>query len=64
MKEKKVASSVVMKYFEWQPIVLKSKEGLAYLMVLNSMSVWSFISIKANKLSYLADLIKHFSMML
>jgi histidine ammonia-lyase len=60
---KKVASSVVMKYFEWQPIVLKSKEGLALLNGTQFMSAYGvFISIKANKLSYLADLIASISL--
>jgi histidine ammonia-lyase len=60
---KKVESSVVMKQFDWEPIILKSKEGLALLNGTQFMSAYgSFISIKANKLSYLSDLIATISL--
>ena len=60
---KKVASSVVMKHFEWDPIILRSKEGLALLNGTQFMSAYgTFITIKANKLSYLADLIASISL--
>ena len=60
---KKVASTVVMKHFEWEAIVLKSKEGLALLNGTQFMSAYgAFITIKANKLSYLADLIASISL--
>ena len=41
----------------WQPIQLKSKEGLALLNGTQFMSAYSWILLKAQKLSYLADLI-------
>ncbi len=55
---KKVHSSVVLKQFDWQPIVLQSKEGLALLNGTQFMSAYgAHILIKVNKFSYLADLI-------
>ncbi|WP_269222650.1 histidine ammonia-lyase [Flavobacterium sp. IMCC34518] len=55
---KKVHSSVVLKHFGWEPIVLKSKEGLALLNGTQFMSAYgAHILMKANKFSYLADLI-------
>jgi histidine ammonia-lyase len=55
---KKVHSSVIMERFNWQPIVLQSKEGLALLNGTQFMSAYgAHILIKANKFSYLADLI-------
>lgn len=55
---KKVHSSVVMERFNWQPIVLQSKEGLALLNGTQFMSAYgAHILMKANKFSYLADLI-------
>jgi histidine ammonia-lyase len=60
---KKVDTSVVMKNFEWEPIILKSKEGLALLNGTQFMSAYgTFITIKANKLSYFADLIATISL--
>ncbi|HWR94913.1 MAG TPA: histidine ammonia-lyase [Flavobacterium sp.] len=54
----KVQSSVVLKHFNWQPIILQSKEGLALLNGTQFMSAYgSFIIMKAIKYSYLADLI-------
>ena len=55
---KKVNSSEVLKRFNWQPIVLQSKEGLALLNGTQFMSAYGcFILLKAIKYSYLADLI-------
>ena len=55
---KKVDASEVLKKFNWQPIVLKSKEGLALLNGTQFMSAYgAHILMKANKFSYLADLI-------
>jgi histidine ammonia-lyase len=58
LKVKKVHSSVVLKQFDWQPIVLQSKEGLALLNGTQFMSAYgAHILMKVNKFSYLADLI-------
>ena len=55
---KKVHSSVVMKIFNWEPIVLQSKEGLALLNGTQFMSAYgAHILMKVSKFSYLADLI-------
>ena len=55
---KKIHSSEVLKHFNWEPIVLKSKEGLALLNGTQFMSAYgAHILMKANKFSYLADLI-------
>jgi histidine ammonia-lyase len=55
---KKVHSSQVLKQFNWEPIVLQSKEGLALLNGTQFMSAYgAHILMKANKFSYLADLI-------
>jgi len=55
---KKVASAEVLKHFNWEPIVLQSKEGLALLNGTQFMSAYgAHILIKAYKYSYLADLI-------
>ena len=55
---KKVHSRVVLKHFNWEPIVLQSKEGLALLNGTQFMSAYgAHILMKANKFSYLADLI-------
>lgn len=60
---KKVYSSVVLKQFNWEPIVLQSKEGLALLNGTQFMSAYgAHILIKANKFSYLADLIATISL--
>jgi histidine ammonia-lyase len=60
---KKVHSSVVLKQFNWEPIVLQSKEGLALLNGTQFMSAYgAHILIKANKFSYLADLIATISL--
>ena len=55
---KKVHSSEVMKVFNWEPIVLQSKEGLALLNGTQFMSAYgAHILMKVSKFSYLADLI-------
>ncbi|MDI1256203.1 MAG: histidine ammonia-lyase [Flavobacterium sp.] len=55
---KKVHSKVVLEKFNWQPIVLQSKEGLALLNGTQFMSAYgTYVLIKACKYSYLADLI-------
>ncbi|WP_281298565.1 histidine ammonia-lyase [Flavobacterium limnophilum] len=55
---KKVHSSEVLKRFNWEPIVLQSKEGLALLNGTQFMSAYGVhILMKANKFSYFADLI-------
>ena len=60
---KKVHSSVVLQKFNWQPIVLQSKEGLALLNGTQFMSAYgSYILLKAMKYSYLADVISAISL--
>lgn len=55
---KKVHSSEVLKHFNWKPIVLQSKEGLALLNGTQFMSAYgAYILMKATKFSYFADLI-------
>ncbi|MDI5888523.1 histidine ammonia-lyase [Flavobacterium yafengii] len=55
---KKVHSSEVLKHFDWKPIVLQSKEGLALLNGTQFMSAYgAHILMKVSKFSYLADLI-------
>ncbi len=56
--EKKVSSADLLKHFDWKPIVLQSKEGLALLNGTQFMSAYGLhILIRACKFSYLADLI-------
>ena len=60
---KKVHSSEVLKKFNWKPIVLQSKEGLALLNGTQFMSSYGcYILLKAKKYSYLADLIATISL--
>lgn len=55
---KKRLSVEVLTHFNWQPIVLQSKEGLALLNGTQFMSSYgSFILLKAMKYSYFADVI-------
>ncbi|TRX40837.1 histidine ammonia-lyase [Flavobacterium restrictum] len=55
---KKVHSSEILKRFDWQPIVLQSKEGLALLNGTQFMSAYgAHIMMRASKFMYLADLI-------
>ena len=54
----KVHASEVLRHFNWQPIVLKSKEGLALLNGTQFMGAYGIhILIRACKYSYFADLI-------
>ncbi|MBQ0116955.1 MAG: histidine ammonia-lyase [Flavobacterium sp.] len=56
-------ASKVLEKMGWEPIKLKSKEGLALLNGTQFMSAYgAFILMKAHKLSYLADLIACISM--
>ena len=58
----KIASTEVLTKFNWQPIVLQSKEGLALLNGTQFMSAYgSFILLKAQKFSYFADVISAIS---
>jgi histidine ammonia-lyase len=51
--KEKVDSSVVMKHFEWEPILLKSKEGLALLNGTQFMSAYGTLYCnKGPKLCY------------
>ena len=53
-----VASEEVLKRYNWQPISLQVKEGLALLNGTQFMSAYGvYCLIKSHKLSYLADLI-------
>ncbi len=62
-KGQKVHSSIVLQDFNWQPIILKSKEGLALLNGTQFMSAYGVFSlIKITKLSYFADLISAISL--
>ena len=60
---KKVHSSEVLKHFNWKPIVLQSKEGLALLNGTQFMSAYgSYILLKAMKYSYFSDVIAAISL--
>lgn len=60
---KKVPSSIVLKHFNWQPIILQSKEGLALLNGTQFMSAYgTYILIKATKYSYFSDVIAAISL--
>ena len=60
---KQIHASEVLKRFNWDPIVLKSKEGLALLNGTQFMSAYGVYSlIKIEKLSYFADLIAAISL--
>ncbi len=54
----KLAASDILEHFGWEPIVLKSKEGLALLNGTQFMSSYGiYILLKSCKLIYLSDLI-------
>ncbi|MCZ4320000.1 histidine ammonia-lyase [Aequorivita viscosa] len=54
----RIASEKVLKKFNWQPIKLQAKEGLALLNGTQFMSAYGvYILLKSYKISYLADLI-------
>lgn len=58
LEGRKVAASEILQKFNWQPIVLQSKEGLALLNGTQFMSAYgAHVLIKACKFSWLADLI-------
>ena len=60
---KKVHSSQVLKHFNWQPIDLQSKEGLALLNGTQFMSAYGcYILLKAMKYSYFSDVIAAISL--
>ena len=60
---KKVHAAEVLKRFNWEPIVLQSKEGLAMLNGTQFMSAYGcYILLKAMKYSYLADVISAISL--
>lgn len=57
-KNKTISSATILKEYNWEPIQLKSKEGLALLNGTQFMSAYGvFLLMKSFKLSYLADLI-------
>ena len=59
----KIQSSEVLKKFNWEPIVLQSKEGLALLNGTQFMSSYGcYILLKAIKYSYFADVISAVSL--
>jgi len=54
----RVASSEILKKYNWEPLVLGAKEGLALLNGTQFMSAYGiFCLLKSFKLSYLADLV-------
>ena len=60
---KKVPASEVLRKFNWQPIVLQSKEGLALLNGTQFMSAYGcYILLKAMKYSCFADVISAISL--
>ena len=60
---KKIHASEVLKKFDWKPILLQSKEGLALLNGTQFMSSYgSYILLKAMKYSYFADVIAAISL--
>ncbi|MFZ4106309.1 histidine ammonia-lyase [Flavobacterium sp.] len=60
---KKIHSSIVLQKFNWQPIVLQSKEGLALLNGTQFMSSYGiYILLKAIKYSYFSDVISAISL--
>jgi histidine ammonia-lyase len=60
---KKIPAYIALQKFNWQPIVLQSKEGLALLNGTQFMSAYGcYILLKAIKYSYLADVISAISL--
>lgn len=52
------SAAAVLAHFGWQPVTLKSKEGLALLNGTQFMSAYGcYVLIKAMRLSYLADVV-------
>ncbi|WP_310992116.1 histidine ammonia-lyase [Aequorivita marina] len=61
--DERVAAKAVLKKFDWQPITLQAKEGLALLNGTQFMSAYGiYVLLKSYKLSYLADLISAVSL--
>jgi len=57
-KNKKMLASAICKTFDWKPIILQSKEGLALLNGTQFMSAYSaHLILKSYKLKYIADLV-------
>ncbi|MFK5891215.1 MAG: histidine ammonia-lyase [Flavobacteriaceae bacterium] len=57
-KGKEFSGSQILKKFDWQPIKLKAKEGLALLNGTQFMSAYGvYLNLKSAKLSYFTDLI-------
>ena len=62
-EDKKLHSSQVLKHFNWQPIDLQSKEGLALLNGTQFISAYGcYILLKAMKYSYFSDVIASISL--
>ncbi len=62
-KEKRMSSDKVLAKFGWEPIKLRSKEGLALLNGTQFMSAYGvYLLLKSFKLSYLSDLIGSLSL--
>ncbi|WP_418513184.1 histidine ammonia-lyase [Corallibacter sp.] len=62
-KGKRHDAETVLEKFDWEPIVLKSKEGLALLNGTQFMSAYGIdLLLESYKLSYLADLIGSISL--
>ena len=62
-KNKELSVTEVLEKFNWQPIQLQSKEGLALLNGTQFMSAYGvYLLLKSYKLSYLADLIGSMSL--
>ncbi|MFD0836174.1 histidine ammonia-lyase [Mariniflexile aquimaris] len=62
-KNKELPVTEVLEKFNWQPIKLQSKEGLALLNGTQFMSAYGiYLLLKSYKLSYLADLIGSMSL--
>jgi histidine ammonia-lyase len=62
-KNKELLVAEVLQKFNWQPIQLQSKEGLALLNGTQFMSAYGiYLLLKSYKLSYLADLIGSMSL--
>ena len=64
-KGEQTAASEVLRHFDWTPIMLQSKEGLALLNGTQFMTAYGIYNlIKSHKLSYLSDLIATISFVL
>ena len=62
-KDKQMPSKEILKLFNWSPLTLQSKEGLALLNGTQFMSAYGvFVLLKSLKLSYLADMIGSISL--